>query len=135
MVFWVAGDNMEFNRFLHENKLGLSAIGIVMGVPLTLISILSSMYSDGDTGLIQFSHDLFGTWAFWIILPGLAMLLIGIYYIYDFYKKLKEFKGLIDIESKAKFIKNQDRIEELAWNLHPNYEKIVIDKKKKYKIK
>ncbi len=129
------GDRLELNRFLHENKISLSAVGVVIGLPLTLISILSLMYSDGDTDLIRFSHDLFGDWAFWIIIPGLIMLFVGIYKICDFYRKLREFKSLIDIESKAKFIKNIDRIEELAWRLHPNYERTVIEKKKKYKIK
>jgi hypothetical protein len=38
-------------------------------------------------------------------------------------------------DSKATFIKNQDRIEELAWRLHPNYERMVIKKKDKLKIK
>jgi len=126
---------MHLNRFFHENKPGLSVIGIVLGLPLTTICILSFMYSDGDTGLYKFSYDLFGNWAFWIILPGVAMLVLGLYFVYDFFKKLKEFRSLMTIESKAKFIKNLDRIEELAWRLHPKYEKIVIDKKKKYKIK
>ena len=124
-------------KFMHENKLGLSTIGIITGLPLTLISALSFMYSreGNNNGLIQFSYDLFGSWAFWIIIPGLIMSIVGTYYIYDFYRKLKEFKNLMTIESKAKFIKNIDRIEFLAWRLHPNYEKIVIEKKKKYKIR
>lgn len=124
-------------KFVHENKLGLSVIGIIVGLPLILICILSFMYTgEGDNnGLIQFSYDLFGTWAFWIIIPGLIMSIVGAYYIYDFYRKMKEFRSLMTIDSKAKFIKNLDRIEFLAWRLHPNYEKVVIEKKKKYKIR
>lgn len=106
-----------------------------MGIPMTVISIFSIMYSEGDIGIYKFSYDLFNVWAFWIIIPGLAMVSIGAYVVYDFYKNLKEFKSLIDIESKAKFIKKADRIEFLAWRLHPKYERIVIEKKKKYKIK
>ena len=122
---------------MHENKLGLSTIGIIIGLPLTLISGLSFMYSrEGDnSSLIQFSHDLFDSWGFWIVIPGLIMTILGAYYIYDFYRKMKEFRNLMTIDSKAKFIKNLDRIEFLAWRLHPNYEKVVIEKKKKYKIR
>ena len=131
----MSSDRLELKRFSHDNKLALSAAGIVMGLPLTLISAFSLMYSVGDAGIYKFSYDFFGDWAFWIIIPGLAMLSIGAYVIYDFYKNLKEFKSLMDIESKAKFIKRVDRIEFLAWRLHPKYEKIVIEKKKKYKIR
>ncbi len=124
-------------KFFHENKLGLSTIGIIVGLPLILASALSFMYSTGEenSDLIQFSYDLFGDWAFWIIIPGLLMLIIGSYFVYDFYRKMKEFRSLMTIESKAKFIKNLDRIEFLAWRLHPNYERVVIEKKKKYKIR
>jgi len=126
---------MGINEFMHENKLGLSAISIVAGLPLTIISLLSFVYSEGDTGMIQFSYDLVGNWAYWLILPALLFLVVGSYYLYDFYKKLKEFRELFNIESKAKFIKNVDRIEELAWRLHPKYERLVLEKKKKYKIR
>ena len=128
---------MDTRKLFHENKLGLSVIGIIIGLPLTIISVLTLMYSNGDTGIIQVTHDFFefGNWAFWIIIPGLLMSIIGAYFIYDFYRKMKEFRELMTIESKAKFIKNIDRIEFLAWRLHPNYERVVIEKKKKYKIR
>ncbi len=131
----MSGDYLGIYQLFHENKLALCAAGITTGIPLTLISILSLMFEEGDTGIIKFSNDLFGNWAFWIILPGLFMLIVGTYYIFAFFKNLREFKSLIDIERKATFIKRLDRIEELAWRLHPKYERIVIEKKKKYKIK
>ena len=128
---------MNLNKFFHENKLALSVIGIIIGLPLTLISAMTFMYTNGDTGLLRFVYDFFGfgEWAFWIIIPSLFMLIIGSYFVWDFYRKMKEFRSLMTIESKAKFIKNIDRIEFLAWSLHPNYERVVIEKKKKYKMR
>ena len=126
---------MNARQFFHENKLGLYGVGLVAGLPMTLISIMSLLYSEGDTGINLWSYNLLGNWAFWLILPGLAMIIIGGYYLYDFYRKLKEFNNLMKTESKAKFIKNADRIEELAWRLHPKYEAMVIKHKKKYRLK
>ena len=126
---------MGMGRFFHDNKIALCGVGIASGIPMTMISVMSLMYSDGDTGMIQWSYDTVGSWAFWLILPGLALLVIGGYYIFDFFKRLKEFNSLMKSESKAKFIKNIDKIEELAWRLHPKYERIVIARKKKYRIK
>lgn len=126
---------MGFNEFVRENKPALCLMGIILGLPMTAISILSLLYSDGSTGMVQWSYDLVGTWAYWLILPGLFLLSVGSYYLYDFLKLLREFKKLIGMESKAKFIKNLDRIEELAWRLHPKYESAVVERKKKYKIR
>ena len=126
---------MELNRFMHENKVGLSVLGIILGTPLAMICVLSLAYSNEDTGLVTWSYDFIGVWAYWVILPALAILIISIYFLYDFIKRLKEFNSLMKIQSKAKFIKNQDRIEELAWRLHPKYERLVVERKKKYKIK
>ena len=126
---------MGIRQYFHENKISLCGVGIVAGLPMIIISIMSFVYSDGDTGMARWSYDLIGNWAFWIILPGLAMIIVSAYYLYDFFKRLKEFNGLMKSESKAKFIKNVDRIEELAWRLHPKYERIVIERKKKYRIK
>ena len=122
-------------NFLHENKPGLCLIGIITGIPAVVISILSLLYSDGDVGIVGWAHDLIGNWGFWLIIAGFILLIPGTYYLVIFYKQLKEFRELMKTDSKAMFIKNQDRIEELAWRLHPKYEKLVVEKKQKLKIK
>lgn len=93
------------------------------------------MNNEREGGITSFANDVLGDWAYWVLIIALAMIIIGGYYIYSFRTMLKEFRNLIDENSKARFIKNLDRIEELAWRLHPKYEKIVIEKKKEFKIK
>lgn len=126
---------ISIENFLHENKPGLCVIGIVIGLPATVLSILSLFYSEGDSGIVNWAYGIIGNWAFWLILIGLILLIPGIYYLTIFYKQLREFRGLMKTDSKAMFIKNQDRVEELAWRLHPKYEKMVIQKKERLKIK
>jgi uncharacterized membrane protein len=110
-------------------------IGIIVGIPAVIVSVFALLYSEGDTGMTEWGHDLIGNWGFWVIILGLILFITGIYYLAMFYKQLKEFKGLMKTDSKALFIKNQDRIEELAWRLHPKYEKLVAEKKQKLKVK
>jgi hypothetical protein len=100
-----------------------------------IISIFSLLYSDGDGGLERWANDAVGNWAFWLLILGLLLLVPGIYYLMVFIKQMKEFRELMKTDSKALFIKNQDRIEELAWRLHPKYERMVIEKKLKLKVK
>ena len=122
--------------FLHKNRLSLAVLCTAAGIPLLVFSSLSIFfYKEGDTGFLSTIHDSVGNWAYWILIFGIVLLVIGIYYIYSFIKLLKEFKKLMDESSKSRFIKNLDRIEELAWRLHPRYEKIVVNRKQELKIK
>lgn len=70
----------------------------------------------------------------WIMVIGPILLVAGIFYLGDTIKKFREFNKLIDIDSKAKFVQNQDRIEYLAWLLSARLEKQVESKKKEFKI-
>jgi len=97
--------------------------------------MLSMLWKVGDTGILLWANDLLGNWAFWLVIGGLLLLVPGIYYLAVFIKQLREFKELMKTDSKALFIKNQDKIEELAWRLHPQYERMVIQRKAKLKVK
>ncbi len=122
-------------RFYHKNKLLIYPLSIAMGAPLTVVSILTLLHKTGDTGITLTLYNALGDWAYWLIIIGLILSLFGGYYITKFFGQLKEFKTLMDTPSRAKFIKNLDRIEELAWRLHPKYEAQVIDRKTKFNIK
>ncbi len=126
---------MTVNNYLHKNKLPLCSLSIAVGLPIIIFSILSFLYKEGSVDLTSTAHELLGDWAYWIVVIGFVLLIGGIYYMIVFLRQLKEFNNLINESSKAKFIKNLDRVEELAWRLHPRYERIVIDRKKTFKIK
>ena len=128
-------DKMLTDDFLHKNKIPICSLFIIVGIALTIFCTLSLIHEEDTTGITRTVNDILGDWAYWIMILGIALLVIGSYYIYGYLKLLKEFNGLMDINSKAKFIKNLDRIEELAWRLHPKFEVKVLDKKKEFKVK
>ncbi|KYK28628.1 MAG: hypothetical protein AYK23_00140 [Candidatus Proteinoplasmatales archaeon SG8-5] len=126
---------MSINAFLHKYKIPLCSIFIILGIVLITFCVPGLLYTEGDVGITATANDILGDWAYWILILGIALLIIGVFYVYGYFKYLKEFKELMKINSKAKFIKNLDRIEELAWRLHPRFENIVIEKKKEFRIK
>ena len=121
--------------YYGKNRLLIYPLSIATGVPLAIISVIALLYKPDDTGITLTLHNVVGDWAYWIIIIGLILVLFGGYNIVKFLGQLKEFKTLMDTTGRVKFIKNQDRIEELAWRLHPKYEKQVIDRKAKFNIK
>ncbi len=83
----------------------------------------------------QFIKDmtsLIGNWKYWLLVIGAFLLIIFGWFIFDRYRKMKEFKELYETKSKSKFRKNIARIETLALTLGPEYEDKVIEKEEEY---
>lgn len=86
---------------------------------------------------ISFLQDLsdpFGRWIAWIVIAAPIGLIICVWWYYDYVRKIRELADLIDTPSKAKFVRNLDEIEYLAWSLPQRYEDKVLMKKKEFKI-
>lgn len=120
---------------LHKYKVDLCFFCILFGGLLVGVCSVGFLSQPGAVGLPEDIAGFFGGWIYWLAILGFVLLLLGLFYISDYVRKLREFKKLIGISGKSKFIQNQDRIEELAWRLHLKYEKIVIEKKKEMKIR
>lgn len=76
----------------------------------------------------------FGDWIAWIVVIGPIGLAVCGWWIYDYVRKVRELEKLIDTPSKAKFVRNLDDIEYLAWCLPQRFEDKVIAKKKEFKL-
>lgn len=131
---------------LTEYRLELSSfLSLLFGV-LTIIGIVGAFFretrDDGTVvynlhGAFSFLVDLarpFGSWATWLVVAAPIGLIICIWWLYDYIKKTRELAELIDTPSKAKFVRNLDDIEYLAWSLPQRYENLVLDKKREFKI-
>lgn len=131
---------------LTEYRLELSSfLSLLFGV-LTVIGTVGAFFretkSDGSVvynlhGILSFLADLarpFGTWATWLVVAAPIGLIVCIWWLYDYIKKTRELADLIDTPSKAKFVRNLDDIEYLAWSLPQRFEKQVLDKKREFKI-
>ena len=133
-------------RILTEYRLELSCLlSLLFGV-LTVVGIVGTFFreteDDGSVvytlgGTFSFLEDLarpFGTWAIYLVVAAPIGLVVCVWWFYDYVKKTRELAELIDTPSKAKFVRNLDDIEYLAWNLPQRYENEVLTKKREFKI-
>jgi hypothetical protein len=81
----------------------------------------------------ELAHPL-GDWATWIVVGAPIGLIVCIWWFYDYIRKTRELSSLIDTPSKAKFVRNLDEIEYLAWSLPQKFENDVLQKKRDFKI-
>ena len=131
---------------LTEYRLELSSfLSLLFGV-LTIIGVVGAFFrktkDDGTVvytlhGALSFLGDLakpFGPWGTWLVIAAPIGLIVCVWWYYDYIKKTRELAELIDTPSKAKFVRNLDDIEYLAWSLPKRYENRVLEKKREFKI-
>ena len=113
-------------------------IVLVAGLIFTILGAWSFFLPSTAPTEPDFIYDLIknkiGNWIIWVLFWGPILLVAGAFYVGDTIKKYREFEKLIDTDSKAKFVQNQDRIQYLAWLLSSRLEKRVQEKKKEFKI-
>lgn len=119
--------------FLTEYRLELSGLFIVLFGFLTIVGVIGVFFDENLPTYLLFLTDLTepaGSWSYWFVVLGPLGLVASIWWLYDYVKKCKKLEVLIDTPSRAKFVRNLDDIEYLAWSLPRRYEKMVIQKKK-----
>ncbi len=126
---------MSLKRFLTTNTLQLGLILFILGIILTLLGIFGVFYNESGINFLKRATDVIGDWIYWCVLLGPILLIAGGWYFLDNINKRKEFKELVSTTSKAKFIRNQDNIEFLAWKLTQKHQNQLADKKKEFHIK
>lgn len=121
--------------FLTEYRLELSGMFIVLFSFLTIIGVVGAFLEDGLPSYLMFLNDLtepVGSWAYWFVAVGPIGLVVAIWWLYDYVKKTKKLADLIGTPSRAKFVRNLDDIEYLAWSLPRRYEKQVLQRKRDF---
>ena len=128
--------NMSLKRVFTTYTLHFGLILLLLGIPITIFGIFGVFLPlpqsmSGLEGVI----DSIGNWKYWCVLIGPVLINAGGWYFFDNLAKRREFNELMETTSKAKFIRNLDRVEYLAWRLTPKHQSSFIEKKKGFKIK
>jgi len=122
-------------RIIRDFKLEIEVLIFVIGLILFIIGITGIFFSDSSPEFLKSIHRDFGSWTYWSAVIGILLLIGGGWYMIDNLRKRREFEKIINVDSKAKFIKSKDRLEYLAWALTSDHEKRLWKKKKEFKIK
>ena len=122
---------------ITEFRLELSTFLSLLFGFLTIVSVIGVFLGDSAPSYFEAIVELgdpFGDWLTWLVAIAPIGLVVCVWWFYDYVKKTRELAKLIDTPSKAKFVRNMDDIEYLAWVLPKRYENQVIDKKKEFKL-
>ncbi|MFQ6059802.1 MAG: DUF3198 domain-containing protein [Thermoplasmata archaeon] len=122
-------------RFLREYSLELSSIVFMVGLIMTVFVVIKYFFSASAPYYISNILQAIGNWIVWLTVIGPLLLMGGGWYFFDGVKKRWEFAHLINTESKAVFLRNIDRLEELSYNLTERHRELFYEKKRELKIR
>ena len=121
---------------LRDLRYELSTLIFGLGILSMILSITYWLIPNQTPDWLRAVDAAIGNWMIWVAFLGFLALLAGGYYFIDTIRKEREFDRLVTTTSKEIFVKNQKRIEELAYyHLPSSYEKRYQAKRKEFRIK
>ena len=126
----------KITALLREYVVGLSIIIMICGFVLLIMGVLWYWFSDAVTenGSLQFIRNL-GDWNAYLLVGGLIIFGIGLYYIYSYITKRKFVLEEIKTNKRSEFLKKHKELKGTVKHLPSKYQKMVKDKEKELKIK
>jgi hypothetical protein len=126
------GDNI-----LTEYRLEIGITLLLVFSFVSFLGLVGVFLGSNLKGVLAIFQDLIvplGNWVYWLAVIGPLGLIVTLWWDLDYFFKVRKLKKLSDTSSKAKFIKNLDEIEYLAWRLPKRYRAMVAEKKNELKI-
>ncbi len=120
---------------LREYRLEISSFVLVLGIVPTVLSIFHFFLRPYLPSTVIDLLDAIGPWFIWLVVVGPLLVLVGGYYFIDTLRKQREFENLIEVPSKASFVRNRERLENLTWYLPAEYRRRYHEQRKRWKIK
>ena len=130
-----SGPPFSIDRWLRLNAMWLLPTLVTLSAAASVIGIIGAwVVTYQSPSELLFLKPLDG-WCYWLLFTGALAALVFGFYLAERISMRKELNGYLTSASKAKFLANLDRIEELGWRLGGAYEKRVVAKKGDFGLK
>lgn len=119
----------RISGFLREYVLILSIIITIIGFILLFMGVLWYWVRDVIVGnsALAFISDL-GDWNAYILVAGLIVFFIGIYYLYSFLKNRKFVLKELRTNKRSELLKKHKELRSVVKHLPTKYQKMVQEK-------
>ena len=125
----------KITALLREYVLGLSIITMIIGLFLLFMGVIYYWISDIKLGFYTDTITKLGEWNAFLLVAGLIILGIGIYYLYSYQTKRKFVLEEIETNKRSEFLKKHKELKVTVKHLPSKYQKMVKSKEKQLKVK
>ncbi len=122
----------SYKHYIHRYKIPFNILILALGVLLLALGLWSYPYENPIEGAPL--ESLRGI-NLLVALFGLVLMMVGVYYLYDYAVSKRKFEALMDTNSETLFRRNQIELERLALKLSMKEEQRVLATLKKYRIR
>ncbi|UCF11897.1 MAG: hypothetical protein JSW06_07595 [Thermoplasmatales archaeon] len=126
----------KMTRFMREYIFGLSIITIIIGLFLLSMGVLWFGFNDIviENKSLEFIANIENLNAY-LLVAGLIILGIGLYYLYSFFKNRKLALEDLKTDKRSEFLKKHNELKSIVKYLPSKYQKMLKDKENELKIK
>ncbi len=124
----------KITGFFREYVFGLSIIAIVVGLPILFIGVLGMWFGDVAKDLLNLTDDAIA-WGLYVLIIGLIVFGMGIYYLYGFIVKKKFVLEELQTNKRSELLKRHSELKEAVRHLPSKYKEMVKEKEKELRIK
>jgi hypothetical protein len=125
----------KITELLREYVFGLSIITMICGFFLLFMGVIFYWIKSIELGFYTEIIQKLGYWNAFLLVGGLIIFGIGLYYLYSFIINKKFVLEEIQTNKRSEFIKKHKELKGIVKHLPSKYKKMVKDKEKELKIK
>jgi hypothetical protein len=123
--------------FLREYVLALSILTIIPGIVFIFMGAVFLFFNsigEPANSLLHFIYVL-GVWNDYILIAGLIIFGIGVYYLYSYITKRKYVLDELKTDKRSEILKKRSKLESTVKHLPSKYQKMLSDKEEECNIR
>ena len=121
--------------FLREYVASLSIITIIIGFVVLFMGVIWIWAQGLQLGFYTDIISNLGSWNYYLLVIGLIIFGIGLWYLYSYLKTKKFVLDELKTNKRSEFIRRHGELKEKVKHLPFRYKKIVNEKEKEFRIK
>jgi len=124
--------------FLQEYILGLSILTIIPGVVFIFIGVVYLFFisiAEPTNSLLHFIKEPLGVWNDYILVVGLIIFSIGVYYLYSYLNKRKFVLDELKTDKRSEILKKRNKLEATVKRLPSKYQRMLSEKEEEFNIR
>jgi amino acid transporter len=124
--------------FLREYILGLSILTIIPGVVFIFMGVVYVFFisiAEPTNSLLHFIKDPLGVWNDYILVAGLIIFGIGVYYLYSYLNKRKFLLDELKTDKRSEILKKRSKLEATVKHLPSKYQRMLSEKEEEFNIR
>ncbi|UCD13154.1 MAG: hypothetical protein JSW60_06235 [Thermoplasmatales archaeon] len=121
--------------FLKEYVFGLSIIVTIIGFIILFMGVIWYGFREVEIGFYTDIIHQLEEWNAYLLVIGLIIFGIGVYYLYSYLKNRKFFLEELETKKRSEFLKKHGEIRDTVRNLPSKYMRMLEEKEEELGVK